>query len=100
MRVELFYRPGCASYPEAQLLLEDVLRSRGVHYEIDLREVATEAQARAVRFPGSPTIRIEGRDVDARGAAGKPSLSCRKYHLPDGRVSPIPSREQLESALG
>jgi len=100
MRVELLYRPGCPSYPEAQLLLEEVLRSRDVHYEIDLREVATEEQARAVRFPGSPTIRVEGRDVDARGASRKPSLSCRRYHLPAGRVSPIPSRAQLETALG
>ena len=28
-----------------------------------------------------------------------PALNCRIYYLSDGRVSPIPSREQLEEAL-
>ena len=55
--------------------------------------------ARRCRFPGSPTIRIDGRDVDPAGAASRPALNCRIYYLPDGRVSPIPSREQLEEAL-
>ena len=53
----------------------------------------------SLRFPGSPTIRVDGRDVDPAGAGARPALTCRIYHLPDGRVSPVPSREQLEAAL-
>ncbi len=99
MDVELFYWEGCPSYPEARALLTDVLAARGVEAEIRMREVTTEAEAKALRFPGSPTIRIDGRDVDSVGASAHPSLTCRIYHLPDGRVSPIPSREHLEAAL-
>lgn len=99
MTVELFYWEGCPSYPEARELLEEVLRRRGDGVEISMHEVKTGEEAQELRFPGSPTIRIDGRDVDPAGAEGPPSLSCRIYRLPDGRVSPLPTREQLEEAL-
>jgi hypothetical protein len=99
MRVELLYWDGCPSHPEAQALLEQVLAERGLGVEIEVREVRTKEEARVLRFPGSPTIRIDGRDVDPIGAGARPALTCRIYSLPDGRVSPIPSREQLEEAL-
>ena len=96
MKVELLWWDGCPSYPEARELLEEVLAGRA---EVELREVRSDEEAEALGFPGSPTIRIDGRDVDPAGAFGQPALSCRIYHLPDGRVSPVPSREQLEEAL-
>jgi hypothetical protein len=96
VKVELLWWEGCPSTPEARGLLEDVLAGRA---EIEMREVHTDEEAEALAFPGSPTIRIDGRDVDPRGAARPPSLTCRIYYLPDGRVSPVPTREQLEEAL-
>jgi hypothetical protein len=99
VQVELLYWEGCPSYPEARELLAEVLAARGVETDIRMREVTTEVEAEALGFPGSPTIRIDGRDVDRAGAGSRPSLSCRIYYLPDGRVSPIPSREDLEAAL-
>jgi hypothetical protein len=97
--VELFFWEGCPSYPEAQTLLQDVLEERGLADPIRMREVRTDEEARELRFPGSPTIRIDGRDIDPAGAESPASLSCRIYYLPDGRSSPVPTREQLEEAL-
>ena len=99
MKVELLFWKECPSYPEALELLRDVLASRGLVDGVELREVRTQEEAEALAFPGSPTIRVDGRDVDAAGAGSRPALSCRIYHLPDGRVSPVPTREQLEEAL-
>jgi hypothetical protein len=99
VQIELLYWDGCPSYPEAKAMLEDVLARRGIDAPIRMREVTTDDEARALRFPGSPTIRIDGRDVDAAGADGRPALTCRIYYLPDGRVSPVPTREQLEAAV-
>ena len=99
MTVEFLYWEGCPSHDEARELLEDVLRERGLDAQVQIRHVATREEAVELRFPGSPTIRIDGRDVDPVGADVAPALNCRIYHLPDGRVSPIPSREQLEEAL-
>lgn len=99
MRIEVLHWEGCPSTPEALDLLGDVLAAHGITDEIEIREVTTQAEAEALRFPGSPTIRIDGRDIDPAGADGRPSLTCRIYHLPDGRVSPVPARRQLEEAL-
>ena len=99
MTVEFLYWEGCPSYPEARDLLEEVVCDRRVDAEIRIRQVLTHEEARELRFPGSPTIRVDGRDVDPSGANEPPALTCRIYHLPDGRVSPVPTREQLEEAL-
>jgi hypothetical protein len=98
--LELLYWAGCPSYPEALALLQDVLSEQGRADEIVVREVRTQQEAEALQFPGSPTIRVDGRDVDDDGAqASQISLGCRVYVLPDGRFSPVPSRTQLEEAL-
>ena len=99
MRIDFLFWRDCPSHPEARELLRDVLQQRGVDAEIVEREVLTQDEAEELAFPGSPTIRVDGRDVDPAGAASRPALTCRIYHLPDGRVSPVPSREQLEEAL-
>jgi hypothetical protein len=99
MHIELFYWEGCPSHPEALALLQRVLAERGLDLPVELHEVLTDDEAAELRFPGSPTIRVDGRDIDPVGAESPPSLTCRIYWLPDGRVSPIPSREQLEEAL-
>ena len=98
-RIEFFYWEGCPSHPEALELLHAVLAEHGIETPVELREVRTHEEAAELRFPGSPTIRIDGRDVDPGGATGEPALVCRVYRLPDGRPSPVPSREQLEEAL-
>jgi hypothetical protein len=99
MRIEILYWAGCPSLAETQALLESVLAEAGVDARVELLEVTTHEQAEAERFPGSPTIRVDGRDVDPAGANGRPSLSCRIYHRPDGRATPVPTRAQLLETL-
>jgi hypothetical protein len=99
VKIEMLFWEGCPSHPEAVELLRDVLRERGIEDPIELREVFTLEDAVEHGFPGSPTIRIDGRDVDPAGATDPPALTCRVYRLPDGRPSPVPSRQQLEEAV-
>jgi hypothetical protein len=99
MRIEVLFWEGCPSHPEALELLDDVIEVLGVEAAIELREVHTQDEAVELSFPGSPTIRVDGVDVDPAGAGAPPALTCRVYRLRDGRPSPIPSREQLEEAL-
>ena len=99
MTVELLFWQGCPSYPEAKALLEQLLAERGIEAPIQMREVRNQAEAVELAFPGSPTIRIDGRDVDPAGAGSPAALACRVYRFPDGRTSPIPSRQQLEEVL-
>jgi hypothetical protein len=99
VRIEFRYWEGCPSHPEAMELLERVLRERGIEADVVVRHVGTQEEAEELRFPGSPTILVDGRDVDPQGATARPALNCRIYRLPNGKVSPVPSREQLEDAL-
>ncbi len=99
MKIEFLYWEECPSHPEALALLQEVLGERGIDDPVELREVLTHDEAVELGFPGSPTIRIDGRDIDPVGAEWPPGLSCRVYRLPDGRASPVPSRQQLEEAF-
>jgi hypothetical protein len=99
VKVELLFWRGCPSHAEALETLRAVLDERRPRLPVELVEVETQADAVRLAFPGSPTIRVDGRDVDDAGAPGPPSLTCRVYRLPDGRPSPVPAREQIEEAL-
>jgi len=61
-------------------LVRDVLISEGVAAEIRELLVTDEAMATDLAFSGSPTIRINGRDVVVEPSQGKAfALSCRLY---------------------
>jgi hypothetical protein len=99
MRVELLFWDGCPSHPEA--LAE--LRGAMVDVALDpsrvvVREVETQAEATLERFVGSPTIRIDGVDVQPPGEEPV-GLTCRIYHRRDGQISPTPDRTDVRDAL-
>jgi hypothetical protein len=94
VEVELLYWEGCPSYPAA---LADLRAALGDEVEIALREILTDDDAIAERFPGSPTIRVDG--VDLFPIDDPPSLSCRVYRLADGRYSPTPDPGELRARL-
>jgi hypothetical protein len=99
VRVELLWWEGCPSHPEALEDLERVLREEGIEAEVARVEVTSDEQARRERFPGSPTIRIDGRDVVPPGDGEPFGLTCRVYRLRDGRVSPVPDPEDVREAV-
>ena len=69
--IELFYWEGCPSHPEAKALLEQVLAELGRDDRIVMTEVKSDEEAERLRFPGSPTIRVDGNDVDREGAQSR-----------------------------
>jgi len=80
MKIEILYVAECPSHSEAVKLVKDVLTTEGMAAEIYEVLVSSEQAAKELRFRGSPTIRVNGRDV-----AGEPgdveefALSCRLY---------------------
>ena len=99
MKVELLWWEGCPSHPETLEQLKRVLREEGVRAAVDLVEVESDEQARSERFPGSPTIRIDGEDAIPAAEAEPFSLTCRIYRLRDGRISPTPDPEDIREAV-
>jgi peroxiredoxin len=98
-RVELLWFAGCPSHDQAAELLADTLRE--MHREdvrIERVEITSPAQAAERGFPGSPTFHAGGADLFPQPDSA-PALACRTYTRDDGRLSPLPSPEQLESRL-
>jgi hypothetical protein len=97
--VELFWWDGCPSWDRALAVLREEMSSLGLDPDsIDVHEVRTDADARREEFVGSPTIRVDGRDVQPPGEEPA-GLTCRVYRLRDGRVSPLPDRVDLRETL-
>jgi hypothetical protein len=99
MRVEFLFWAGCPSHRKALSDLREVLLESGLDPErVIVREVDSESRAEAERFVGSPTIRIDG--VDVQPLVGEPvGLTCRVYRRRDGRISPTPDPADLRDAL-
>jgi hypothetical protein len=99
MRVELLFWAGCPSYPKALSDLRGALLEAKLDPDcVIVREVKTETDAAAKRFVGSPTIRIDGVDVQPPGDESV-GLTCRVYRRRDGRISPTPDPADLRDAL-
>ena len=98
MTIELLWWEGCPSHPEALAELRRVLADEHVDDPVRLVEIETDEQARAERFPGSPTIRIDGEDIQPPGDAPI-GLSCRVYRRRDGSISPLPDPTDVRAAL-
>lgn len=94
MRIEVLYVPGCPNYEPAVERLQAVLESQSLQAEIRSVPIKTDDQAKALRFPGSPTIRIDGEDVEQHETVA-PSLACRLYANRSG----VPSEELLRIAI-
>jgi hypothetical protein len=100
MEIEFLYWEDCPSHDEASRRLEAVLAEEGVTSPIRRIHVGTEEEAIARGFPGSPTIKIAGRDIQPEVAEqSPPGLTCRLYTLEDGRPSPLPSRDMIRRAV-
>jgi hypothetical protein len=98
-RVELLWWEGCPSTPHALAELREEMERLGIDPgRVEMREVRTDGDAERERFVGSPTIRVDGAEVQA--AADEPvGLSCRVYRTRDGRVAAWPDRTEVRAAL-
>jgi hypothetical protein len=97
--VQLLWWRGCPSWEEALALVREEMESAGIDpRSLKVREIRTDDDAEHQGFAGSPTIRIDGRDLEPEGEQPI-GLSCRVYRLPDGRISPLPGRDLLRDSL-
>jgi hypothetical protein len=94
MVIEVLYVPGCPNHRPAVEKLRDVLRSAAIDAPIQEIEVANDAMARQLKFQGSPTIRVEGSDVEPNPQDSY-GLACRLYSNGTG----VPSLEALRRAV-
>lgn len=99
MTIEILYFDGCPNHEALRLRLEELLERTLAPTAVQLVAVPDDEAARRERFLGSPTLRVNGRDVqpgaDARTDFGH---KCRVYHTPHG-LGGLPSDRWILAAL-
>ncbi len=93
--IEILFFTGCPNFRPAVELAERVVADLGVDAHIQPVEVDSSDEAVRRRFLGSPSIHVNGQDIEPH-AGGRTdfAVSCRLY----GDCG-IPSRDLLESAV-
>jgi len=96
MQVRIVYFQGCPNHEPATALVQAVADEIGVPIELSEIRVESERDAKRERMLGSPTIQLDGTDIDpaARGRDDY-AMSCRVFGGADG----LPPREMIAAAL-
>ena len=98
-RVELLWFHDCPNHPAARALLDELLGALAPGATVDEIDATDPAVAQHHRFPGSPTIRIDGRDVDPSFQdSGDYTPRCRLYRTSAG-LGGLPERAWIEAAI-
>jgi glutaredoxin len=98
VRVEVFYVMDCPHHPRAVQELRKVLLAEGIVEEIHEVAVNNSAAAEESKFRGSPTIRINGRDVAGESQEQElHALACRIY--PGSKEAGVPPVEMIRLAV-
>ena len=94
MKVQVLYFDGCPNHQKTVELAEDVVRELGVDANVEEVEVKGPEDAKQVRFLGSPTVQVNGEDVEpAARSRSDFGFSCRPYN---GKG--MPERELIKQA--
>ena len=98
--IELLWWRECPSWERALAMVREEMEAAGLDPDsLVVTEIGGEDDAERTGFPGSPTIRIDGSDLQPLGPEEPRGLTCRVYRTRDGRASPLPDREDVREAL-
>ncbi|MFL5980250.1 MAG: hypothetical protein ACJ74R_00890 [Gaiellaceae bacterium] len=97
--VEVLSFEGCPHAEPALELVKRVIAESGIGATVRRVDVPDAEAAAAERFLGSPTIRVNGRDIDPGvGERDQYVLSCRIYRTESG-LKGEPDEQWLREAL-
>jgi hypothetical protein len=99
MRVEIFYFSGCPNHVSAVDCVREVLAQEEIPAEMVEVEVTDAANAQQVGFLGSPSIRVDGQDVEPAAREVRAfGMMCRTYN--DGGLrAGVPPPEWIRMAV-
>lgn len=97
-RIELLYFDGCPSHERLLPVVRRLADEAGA--DLALRRIESPDDAERERFLGSPTVRVNGRDVDPHAHQRSDfGLKCRLYRSEESGLSPVPPSAWIRSAL-
>jgi len=98
MKIRFLYFKGCPNAEPALKLLKETIKEKGLNEEVEVIDVESEEEAREYHFLGSPTIQINGLDIEKPRLKDSPLFGCRVY-VDKGRTSGVPPKAMILEAL-
>ena len=98
--VDILYNEACEHYLKTIQYIKNILAEEGIDAVVNEINVATEEQAKQFNFVGSPTIRINGEDIESEAEQRQGHIRgmCRVYSY-KGQMYVIPQKEFIRAAL-
>jgi hypothetical protein len=97
--IEVLYVQDCPHYQGTLALVQRVQGELGIDAELRTTRITDQAAADQARFAGSPTVRVDGRDVEPGSEpATEYILGCRLYRL-QHRFAGQPEERWVREAL-
>ena len=94
MKIEILHFDGCPHHLPTLERIRQILREEGCDAEVGEVLVPDAETAHKVRFLGSPTVRINGIDIDPAAKEQTDfGLMCRRYE------NGMPSNELIRDAV-
>ena len=93
IKLELLYFDGCPSWKKALENLQTALDIVGIKSDVNLIHIETQEEAVKHKFTGSPTIRLNGKDIFPTGLTDY-ALGCRVYPSSEGYIG-WPTKDML-----
>jgi len=94
VNIQVLYFKGCPNHAPTVALVHNVVTQLGLAAELEEIEVTSLEEATRLRFLGSPTVQVNGVDIDPSASSRTDySVSCRMYN-----GSGVPPRAFLVTA--
>lgn len=98
MKIEVLYVAECPFHPAAVDLVRKVLTAEGITAEVHEVLILDGQMATDLKFCGSPTIRVNGRDVAPESPQAQTfALSCRLFQ--GSKQARLPPAEMIHHAV-
>ncbi len=98
MKIELLYFDGCPNVESTARLLAECLTQEGVRDPIQRVLISNEEEASKWGFLGSPSILIDGMDIELSRRGETPGFGCRIY-TGSGATSGEPPKRLIVDAI-
>ena len=99
MKIEILYFDGCPNHLPAVALVRNILQQMNLPDHLIEVNITDPASAKSMRFLGSPTLLIDGLDVEPSARESDQfGFGCRTY-LSEGRRSGLPTKDLVQTAI-
>ncbi len=99
MKIELLYFKGCPGFTPTLSLLQKVLDEEGIPAKVQTILVESELAAQSLRFLGSPSIRVDGQDIELEARTATDfGIKCRIYDN-EGVPGGVPAKNKIREAI-